>query len=149
MSLLDYGHHGFLELLVGGEALELGGDESVPVEYEGPGFCHESPFSDGGREPPSGEVAFDLVRVVPDLDVHEVGAVAVGLLDVLHDAELRSAGAGRAVSRGGEYHQRWESGLDGLRDGQGVKVRVRVYVRSELVEILDVGDGLTIAAGGW
>ncbi len=100
---------GFLHLVHSGKTLEALGDAAVRAQQEGPrlvepaGNPAEAPFVDQVGEPPFVEVPLDLVRVVVDLHVDEIGPVPVPLLQLGDRIDLGPAGGAGAEGRRGEY----------------------------------------------
>src|SRR4051794_8053987 len=77
--------HGLLDFFRGGHAVEFVGEVAGGVDDERPRLAGKAPLLDRG-------VGRPRLRVLEDLDVDEVGAVAVSIRHRLEDLELRPAG---------------------------------------------------------
>src|SRR3990172_4403420 len=113
-----------LELVHRREALEARGDAALPIHHEHPWLRRQPPLCHGGRGTRRAKIAGRLLWFVVDLNVDEVDLLAVALLQVLDDVELRTARPALAERRRGERHDQGLARFYGLRDGKAVQLRV-------------------------
>ena len=137
-----------IELVERGESLEAGGDFPVPADHERPLRAREPPRKNGRRDAGPIQVSLDLVRIVVEVDVDEVGPPPVLILELLEHLDLGAADGVDTEGGAGHHDHGGHAGVGGVGDRRPVEIGVPEGAGSELAYVVDVGEGLVLAQHG-